>query len=184
MRNSGLTSFYLFVISVLLFSCVFPFSQISSSSKIAPNHLSEINSYWESERTNLYSQNTKILCLKWNDIDFLLETGKSYQIFDIKTKEYFYLKRVGGKNHADMIASSQEDLLTIKKLYGFNAPYNPVLVKINDQSFLPASFNAWQHGYNSHFCLHFYSSKTDGTKMIDQKHQKAISIAQKAKLPE
>lgn len=184
MKNLKVMSFYIFILSVLFFSCLSPYPLFSSRTNIKEMHISEINSYWESETSNLYSNRNKILSLKWNDIDPLLELGKIYHIYDIQTKESFNLTRIGGVNHADMIPVSQEDLLTIKKLYSSHDLYNPVLLKINDQTYVPASFNARQHGYQNHFCLHFKNSKTDGTKMIDKKHQKAIFVAQKAKLPE
>ena len=184
MKNFKILSFYIFALSVLFFSCLMPYPFFSNTSNISQSHISEINSYWESETSNLYKSKNKMLSLKWSDVDPLLELGKAYQIYDVKTKETYFLKRVGGINHADTVPLSQEDLLTIKKLYKSNDLYNPVLLKINDQTYVPASFNAWQHGYQNHFCLHFLASKTDGTKSVDKNHQKAISIAQKSKLPE
>ena len=61
-----------------------------------------------------------------------------------------------------------------------------VLVKYNGHVYA-ASMNGMPHGtqtitnngFEGHFCIHFYRSKTHGTKKVDSNHQNCVSTAMK-----
>jgi hypothetical protein len=137
--------------------------------------MSQINNYFESEITNNSTEKQTILNLNWfKDIDSLLCCNKKYEVIDLNTKTIFNIVRIGGKNHADVIVYNQND-----EIYKQEWRCHPVLVKLNENAYLPAAFISYKHGYNSHYCLHFNGSKTDGTNTADEDAQKCVKYAQK-----
>ena len=61
-----------------------------------------------------------------------------------------------------------------------------VLVKLNECAYLPASIAYYPHGYTTstnfltgHLCIHFAGSRMDGTKKVDNSHQKCVDYARK-----
>ena len=74
----------------------------------------------------------------------------------------------------------------MKSIYGGSWSWNrrPILVKYNGHVYA-ASMNGMPHGtttitnnnFPGHFCIHFYGSKTHGTKRVDATHQNCVALA-------
>ena len=175
---NSLIMLFVFIIS----GCLFPTPIFSKYANITSSHIMQVNDYNETEMKNNHTEHAVILKLKWNIIDNLICNNTPYEVCDATTKNTFSIKRVGGTNHADVVHATEYDLEIINELFS-QSSYNPVLIKINEKSFVPASLNTYRHGYDNHMCLHFEGSTTDGTKLSDIRHQKAISIAKRATLP-
>lgn len=183
MKRNIITHIFFSILIALLVASLIPYPFLGKQSNVSTKHVEEINSFWESEVSNLSCDETKLLLLKWQDVDNLLDNSQIYTIFDIETKSTFEIKRVGGKNHADVCPATTLDEQTITFLYENTDKCHPVFVKLNEKAYLPASFCSYSHGYNNHFCLHFEESKTDGTCMISRKHQKCVKEAKRSSLP-
>ncbi len=104
---------------------------------------------------------------------------------DIKTGKVFTVKRWSGYNHIDAEPLTSSDTSTMKSIYGhWSWKRRSVLVKYNGHVYA-ASMNGMPHGtttiknngFPGHFCIHFYGSKTHGTKHVDETHQNCIAIA-------
>ena len=132
--------------------------------------------------------------LDFSQTNQILPVGSIFEIFDLKTGQSFFAERVGGLYHFDIQPAKIDDANTIlqiaqqnnlqeKKAWSWTR--HPVLVKINDLTFLPASMAFYPHGYylratsTGHFCLHFAGSRMDGTKKVDDAHQKNVAYAKK-----
>lgn len=186
MRKSFLLYVIVFIFVVGTFSAILPYPIFSNYTNVTEKNVYEINNYYESEYENNQTHTNKILNLDWSGIDCLIHNDSEFEVIDIETEQTFYVKRIGGTNHADITAVSQNDFETIKNLYTLSWQRHPVLVKLNDYSYLPASLVSYPHGFedenkimNGHFCLHFKNSKTHGTNRIDDEHQKCVAIAKK-----
>ena len=176
-------AFSVFFVTMLV-ACLVPFPISSSCTNIRASHVQQINDFWESEIKNIHQENATLLGLKWKAISPLLSLEKKLCIYDIKSQTYFFIKRIGGKNHADVVPYSSDDEETISTLYNNEKCCHPVFVKLGETSFLPASFSSLRRGYQNHFCLHFLGSKTDGTSLPSRPHQNAVKQAQKSRLPQ
>ena len=75
----------------------------------------------------------------------------------------------------------------MKKIYGhWSWKRRAVLVKYNGHVYA-GSMNGMPHGtqtikgnnFDGHFCIHFYGSKTHGSKKVDDMHQKMVAEAMK-----
>ena len=75
----------------------------------------------------------------------------------------------------------------MKSIYGhWSWKRRPVLVKYNGHVYA-ASMNGMPHGtqtisgnnFDGHFCIHFYGSKTHGSKKVDAMHQNCEAEALK-----
>ena len=112
--------------------------------------------------------------------------GAVFTVKDCKTGKTFQCKRWSGANHLDAEPLTKSDAAVIKKLYGGNWSWKrrPVLVKYNGRVYA-ASMNGMPHGtqtitnngFEGHFCIHFYGSKTHGTKKVDATHQNCVATA-------
>ena len=180
-----------FIFLVPLFSMLMPYPIFSASTNLTENSISKINDYVEIESSNLDTNTISILKIKWkNGINNIFEKESEYEIFDLTTAQSFNIKRVGGKNHADIVPATDTDYEIMKEIYSpWNFSRKPMLLRINSHTFIPASLYTYPHGYTTdetsilgHFCLYFYGSTTDKTNSHDSKHDKTVKIAyQKSK---
>ena len=182
-------SFFLliFVISSSLLCAVIPFPLFTSHTNLTEANVYEINNFRETELSQSHSQTPLLLELSWDKgLSNLIEIGTSFEVIDTKTDSSFFLTRTGGKNHADVEPSTIADTQELCFIYSQNYDWTrlPVLIKLNDITYAPASLCFYPHGYknlktglNGHLCLHFQGSKTDETNTTDFYHQKAIKKA-------
>ena len=113
--------------------------------------------------------------------------GATFKVKDIKTGKVFTVKRWSGANHIDAEPASASDTATMKSIYGhWSWKRRPVLVKYNGHVYA-GSMNGMPHGtqtikgnnFDGHFCIHFYGSKTHGSKKVDAMHQNCVAEAMK-----
>ena len=113
--------------------------------------------------------------------------GATFKVKDIKTGKVFTVKRWSGANHIDAEPASASDTATMKSIYGhWSWKRRPVLVKYNGHVYA-GSMNGMPHGtqtisgnnFDGHFCIHFYGSKTHGSKKVDSMHQSCVAEAMK-----
>ena len=174
----------IFLISFCTFACIFPYPALSRYTNYTEKQMSLANRIHETEFTKTENTSNAILDISWNEgINILLETNRPYELFDFKTKQYFFIERIGGENHADVIPNSEEDFNFINENLSQTTD-TPVVLIYNSSTVIPASFSAYMHGYpdsnntfHGHYCLHFKSSKTTETGNVDYYHQKAIKSA-------
>ena len=113
--------------------------------------------------------------------------GATFKVKDIKTGKVFSVRRWSGGNHIDAEPASSSDTATMKKIFGhWSWKRRAILVKYNGHVYA-ASMNGMPHGtqtirgnhFEGHFCIHFYGSKTHGSKKVDGMHQNCVSEAMK-----
>ena len=113
--------------------------------------------------------------------------GATFKVKDIKTGKIFTVKRWSGGNHIDAEPATASDTAVMKSIYGhWSWKRRPVLVKYNGHVYA-ASMNGMPHGtqtisgnnFDGHFCIHFYGSKTHGSKKVDAMHQSCVAEAMK-----
>ena len=113
--------------------------------------------------------------------------GATFKVKDIKTGKVFTVKRWSGANHIDAEPASASDTATMKSIYGhWSWKRRAVLVKYNGHVYA-GSMNGMPHGtqtisgnnFDGHFCIHFYGSKTHGSKKVDSMHQSCVAEAMK-----
>ena len=113
--------------------------------------------------------------------------GATFKVKDIKSGKVFTVKRWSGGNHIDAEPASASDTSVMKSIYGhWSWRRRAVLVKYNGHVYA-ASMNGMPHGtqtisgnnFDGHFCIHFYGSKTHGTKKVDAMHQSCVAEAMK-----
>ena len=113
--------------------------------------------------------------------------GATFKVKDIKTGKVFTAKRWSGANHIDAEPDSKSDTSKMKDIYGhWSWKRRAVLVKYDGHVYA-ASMNGMPHGtqtitdnnFEGHFCIHFYGSKTHGTKKVDEMHQNCVAEAMK-----
>jgi peptidoglycan hydrolase-like protein with peptidoglycan-binding domain len=113
--------------------------------------------------------------------------GATFKVKDIKTGKVFTVKRWSGGNHIDAEPATASDTATMKSIYGhWSWKRRAVLVKYNGHVYA-ASMNGMPHGtqtisgnnFDGHFCIHFYGSKTHGSKKVDAMHQSCVAEAMK-----
>ena len=111
--------------------------------------------------------------------------GATFKVKDCKTGKIFTVKRWSGYNHIDAEPLTRSDTNTMLKIFGhWSWRRRPVLVKYNGHVYA-ASMNGMPHGtgtiknngFDGHFCIHFYGSKTHGTKRVDEAHQSCVATA-------
>ncbi len=111
--------------------------------------------------------------------------GQTFTVKDCLTGKSFQCKRWAGSNHLDAEPLTKKDTATIKEIYGsWSWNRRAILVKYDGKVYA-ASMNGMPHGtstisdneFAGHFCIHFYGSKTHGTKKVDSNHQKCVATA-------
>ena len=185
MKQSTLIYVMIFLLISALFACILPYPIFSNYNNITEKNAFDINNYKEIELSNSTDQPSSILDLEWfEEIECLLPLDSEFEVIDLNTEQTISVVRTGGKNHADIEPKEEKDYEILQDIYQKNWTWNrrPVLVKINDFSYLPASLAGYPHGYSNtnntgHFCLHFKNSKMHGTNRIDDQHQKNVNYA-------
>lgn len=111
--------------------------------------------------------------------------GQSFTVKDCLTGKSFQCRRWAGSNHLDAEPLTKKDTATMKEIYGkWSWNRRAILVKYDGKVYA-ASMNGMPHGtstisdnnFKGHFCIHFYGSKTHGTKKVDSNHQKCVATA-------
>jgi len=116
-----------------------------------------------------------------------IPNGATFTVKDVATGKTFTGRRLFGSNHMDTEPLTKADTAVLKSIYGgYSWARRAILVKYNGHVYA-ASMNGMPHGTSTldnnwpgHFCIHFYGSKTHGTKHVDSAHQNAIARAMKA----
>ena len=117
----------------------------------------------------------------------VIPKGAVFTVKDCKTGKTFQCKRWSGANHMDSEPLTASDAAIMKSVYGgYSWKRRAILVKYNGHVYA-ASMNGMPHGtqtitnngLDGHFCIHFYKSKTHGTKKVDSNHQSCVSTAMK-----
>ncbi len=118
----------------------------------------------------------------------IIPKGATFAVKDVKTGKTFSVKRWAGVNHLDGEPASSEDAQTMKDIYGgWSWRRRAILVKYDGHVYA-ASMNGMPHGtstingngFDGHFCIHFYKSKTHGTDKVDGEHQNMVDSAMNA----
>lgn len=175
MQKTLLFYVLIFMLAVCTVSALLPYPIFSSYTNITEQNAYEINNFQETEHNNNFSITPKVLNLEFKDINSILPD--KFEIIDIETEEILNATRIGGNSHADVVLDENSQALFHEICENWNWSRRPVLVKINETAYLPASIICYPHGYNNHFCLHFKNSKTHGTNRVDTESQKAIDKA-------
>jgi peptidoglycan hydrolase-like protein with peptidoglycan-binding domain len=113
--------------------------------------------------------------------------GATFKVKDIKTGIVFTVKRWSGANHIDAEPLTSSDTGKMRKIFGhWSWRRRAILVKYNGHVYA-ASMNGMPHGtqtirgnnFDGHFCIHFYGSKTHGSRKVDAMHQNCVAEAMK-----
>jgi len=112
--------------------------------------------------------------------------GTKVQVMDLRTGATFYVIRIGGTNHADVIPATKADTAKFKKTFGgqWSWARRAVLVRLG-KTWVAASINGYPHGntptrsndMNGHVCVHFLNSKTHIRNAKDRDHQAMVMRA-------
>ena len=123
--------------------------------------------------------------LDWFKNAYLIPKGAVFTVKDCRTGKTFQAKRWSGANHMDSMPLTKADTAVMRSLYGqWSWRRRSILVKYNGHVYA-ASMNGMPHGtttiknngFPGHFCIHFYKSKTHGSKRVDPTHQNCVAIA-------
>ena len=115
----------------------------------------------------------------------IIPKGATFKVKDIKTGKVFTCKRWSGYNHLDAEPLTRSDTNTMLSIYGhWSWRRRAVLVKYNGHVYA-ASMNGMPHGtstisnngFDGHFCIHFYGSKTHASNKVDEAHQDCVATA-------
>ncbi|MBQ2699757.1 MAG: peptidoglycan-binding protein [Clostridia bacterium] len=128
--------------------------------------------------------------LNWfNGGSSAIPKGATFTVKDVKTGKTFTCRRWSGANHMDVEPLTLKDAQIMKSIYGGSWSWDrrAILVKYGENVYA-ASMNGMPHGsqtisgngFDGHFCIHFYKSKTHGTKRVDPDHQNAVNQAARA----
>ncbi len=128
--------------------------------------------------------------LDWFSKGVNVFTGQCvYTIKDVSTGKTFRGRRRFGSNHLDTEPLTASDTATLKSIYGGEWSWNrrAILVLYNGHVYA-ASMNGMPHGtstitnngFDGHFCIHFYKSRTHETNRVDEAHQNCVARAMSA----
>ncbi|MBQ2700496.1 MAG: peptidoglycan-binding protein [Clostridia bacterium] len=137
--------------------------------------------------SNAQTKTYKTQQLNWfNGGSGKIPKGATFTVKDVKTGKTFTCKRWSGSNHLDAEPLTKSDAATMKSIYGGSWSWDrrAILVKYGDNVYA-ASMNGMPHGtqtitdngFNGHFCIHFYKSRTHESNKVDAAHQNAVSTA-------
>ncbi len=170
-----------------MFSSIFPYPIFSNHTNITESNAYEINNHNETEISAQTKEESQLLPLKFEVVNALIPTETEFEVLDLKANFIFTAKRTGGVNHIDLEPTNEENAEILFEMLDSNYTWkrHPVLVKLNEMAYIPASLAGYPHGYHKidnglqgHFCLHFYNSKTNGTNEIDFQHQRCVNYAE------
>ncbi len=118
----------------------------------------------------------------------IIPRGATFTVKDVLTGRTFTCRRWAGANHLDAEPYSSSDTAIMKAIYGGSWSWSrrAILVKYNGHVYA-ASMNGMPHGtttisngFDGHFCIHFYNSRTHETNRVDEAHQNAVARAMNA----
>ena len=118
----------------------------------------------------------------WFDVvDSKLHLQFEYQVTDLNTGTKFYVKRVGGKNHAHFQPSNASDKASYNKTVGSAPNWNkrPILVDVYGVKYA-ASMQSFLHegqGDEEYFCAFFKNSLSDILSLPDPEHAANVAKA-------
>jgi len=197
-QNNNMSKKIAFYIMILIvggttLSCVFPYPVFQNKANISLSDSEKINNYNESELfVNESNGKISVAKLNWFDsVNSLFPTYTKTRVIDATTLKTYYVYRIGGTNHADVEPIDTENTKIFHQLYGneYSWARRPVWVEIDDGIWVAGSINGYPHGESyisnnnmeGHTCIHFYQSKTHGTKKVDESHQDCVNKAYKNK---
>ena len=111
--------------------------------------------------------------------------GAVFKVKDCRTGKIFTCRRWSGYNHLDAEPNSYSDTQKMLSIVGhWTWRRRPILVKYNGHVYA-ASMNAMPHGtstisgngFDGHFCIHFYKSRTHESNQVDSAHQQCVAEA-------
>ncbi|MGE5552382.1 MAG: peptidoglycan-binding protein [Betaproteobacteria bacterium] len=121
--------------------------------------------------------------LPWPEANRLFPNGAVARVVDLRSGLAFWVQRFQGTYHADCEPVGFEDTAALKAAYGgaWSWDRHPIVVEVGGRQ-LAASMNGYPHGtghlsrngFPGHFCVHFYGSRTHGSRVVDPDHQAAI----------
>ena len=127
--------------------------------------------------------------LDWfNGGSSVIPRNVTFTVKDVSTGKTFHARRLFGTNHMDSEPATSSDTATLKSIYGGEWSWNrrAILVLYNGHVYA-ASMNGMPHGtstisngFDGHFCIHFYNSRTHGTNRVDEAHQSCVARAMNA----
>ena len=146
----------------------------SSSAKKAVSDSSSSSSSLKTERLNWFNGGSNTI-----------PKGATFKVKDCRTGKVFTCKRWSGYNHLDAEPKTYSDTQTMLSIVGhWTWRRRPILVKYNGHVYA-ASMNAMPHGtatvsgngFDGHFCIHFYKSRTHESNQVDSAHQQCVAEA-------
>ena len=159
---------------------------LNVTGSVNANTLAKLNSSNAKKAASDSSASTGTERLNWfNGGSNTIPKGATFKVKDCKTGKVFTCKRWSGYNHLDAEPLTYSDTQTMLGIYGhWSWRRRPVLVKYNGHVYA-ASMNGMPHGtstisnngFDGHFCIHFYKSKTHGTGLVDEEHQNCVDQA-------
>ena len=144
------------------------------------------DAYEDEETITLSKPLVPVLNLNWFDyMDSYFTKYVSVRVIDIYSMTEYYVKRMGGYNHADVQTIDEKNTKIFKQVYGGSWSWKrrPVWVEIDGKFYagstngMPHGFDILQTGEGGHTCIHFLQSKTHGTKRVDPDHQSCVAYA-------
>ena len=161
-------------------------NDLNVTGSVNANTLAKLNSSNAKKAASDSSASTGTERLNWfNGGSNTIPKGATFKVKDCKTGKVFTCKRWSGYNHLDAEPLTYSDMQTMLGIYGhWSWRRRPVLVKYNGHVYA-ASMNGMPHGtstisnngFDGHFCIHFYKSKTHGTGLVDEEHQNCVEQA-------
>ncbi len=131
--------------------------------------------------------------LDWfKEVQYIFEKEDTATVTDFDTGKSFKIKRLYGRNHADVEPLTKEDTQIMKEIYGGKWSWDrrAVVVMIYDKKTkterkIAGSMNGMPHGgqsitnnnFKGQFCIHFKNSRTHSGNRWDQAHQNAVKKA-------
>lgn len=174
------------ILCSLIVSLAIPFP-ISSNTLLTASEQKYINDIQEDEIiVPIGKADVSVQNINWFDgMDTIFTKYVAVKVIDIYSKKEYYVKRMGGYNHADVQAIDSQNLKIFKEIYGgtWSWTRRPVWVQI-DGKYYAGSTNGMPHGFDildvgegGHTCIHFLKSKTHGSKKVDPDHQRCVEYA-------
>ena len=170
----------------IFISCVVPYPTLNSG-LLTTSQQKAINDFNESEKTVTFNNaGVNLLNLDWfENMDATFTKYVTVRVIDIYSETEYYVKRMGGYNHADVQAIDATNTAIFKKIYGGEWSWvrRPVWVEIDGKFYagstngMPHGFDILQTGEGGHTRIHFLNSKTHGTKKVDPDHQNCVKYA-------
>lgn len=174
------------LICSILFSFVVPYPT-ANSILLTAKEQQIINDLYEKEYSITTSVSLEpVLNLDWfTYMDSYFTKYQTVRVIDIYSMKEYYVKRMGGYNHADVQTIDSKNTKVFKEIYGGTWSWNrrPVWVEIEGKFYagssngMPHGFDILETGEGGHTCIHFLNSKTHGTKRVDEAHQSCVKYA-------